>query len=65
MRFRSRVPCTQFSTFNLDIPVLLHYQFGKRLYAGVGVQFSYLLIAEQSTTGRVVTGEQSYRPRGH
>ncbi len=49
---------TQFSTFNLDIPVLLHYQFGKRLYAGVGVQFSYLLIAEQSTTGRVVTGEQ-------
>ncbi|HQQ96061.1 MAG TPA: outer membrane beta-barrel protein [Cyclobacteriaceae bacterium] len=49
---------TQFSTFNMDVPVVLHYQLGKRVFAGIGVQFSYLLIGEQSTTGRVVTGEQ-------
>lgn len=49
---------TQFSTFNIDVPVVLHYQFSKKVYAGIGVQVSFLLSAEQSTTGRVVTGEQ-------
>lgn len=49
---------TQIATNNIDIPLILQYQFSDKVFAGIGAQLSFLASAEQSTTGQVVTGER-------
>lgn len=49
---------TQINTYNIDIPLMVQYQFSDKVFAGIGAQLSFLASAEQSTTGQVVTGEK-------